>query len=61
MAETPPHAKPATDEAPDRPAPKRRPADREPLWRDALGECLRHLRHERGEKLENVVDRSAGY
>lgn len=58
MAETPSPAKPPTDEAADRPAPRRAPAGSEPLWRDALGECLRHLRHERGEKLADTASRA---
>ncbi|MFD0883343.1 helix-turn-helix domain-containing protein [Streptosporangium algeriense] len=31
---------------------------REPLWRHALGECLRELRHERGEKLSETARRA---
>jgi DNA-binding XRE family transcriptional regulator len=58
MAETPSPANPPTDEASDRPAPKREPAGREPLWRDALGQCLRSLRHERGEKLADTAARA---
>ena len=30
----------------------------EPLWRDALGERLRTLRHERGERLADTADRA---
>ena len=30
----------------------------EPLWRDALGECLRTLRHTRGEKLTDTAGRA---
>jgi len=30
----------------------------EPLWRDALGERLRGLRHERGERLSDTADRA---
>lgn len=30
----------------------------EPLWRDALGERLRRLRHERGERLTDTADRA---
>jgi DNA-binding XRE family transcriptional regulator len=30
----------------------------EPLWRDALGECLRDLRHDRGEKLTDTAGRA---
>jgi transcriptional regulator with XRE-family HTH domain len=32
--------------------------DGEPLWRDALGESLRALRHERGEKLTDTAGRA---
>ncbi|MDN3242073.1 helix-turn-helix domain-containing protein [Glycomyces tritici] len=32
--------------------------DGEPLWRDALGECLRDLRHDRGEKLIDTAGRA---
>lgn len=32
--------------------------DSEPLWRDALGECLRDLRHDRGEKLTDTAGRA---
>ncbi|WP_062357748.1 helix-turn-helix domain-containing protein [Herbidospora yilanensis] len=31
---------------------------REPLWREALGECLREIRHERGEKLAETARRA---
>ncbi len=31
---------------------------REPLWREALGECLREIRHERGEKLAETAQRA---
>ncbi|GAB1818730.1 helix-turn-helix domain-containing protein [Herbidospora sp. RD11066] len=31
---------------------------REPLWRQALGECLREIRHERGEKLAETALRA---
>lgn len=65
MAETLPPTKPPTGEEPDRAAQdratvKREPAEdcREPLWRDALGECLRSLRHERGEKLADTASRA---
>ena len=37
------------------PRPSREP---EPLWRDALGERLRTLRHERGERLADTADRA---
>ncbi|MCC3764150.1 helix-turn-helix domain-containing protein [Glycomyces sp. TRM65418] len=30
----------------------------EPLWRDALGECLRDLRRDRGEKLTDTAGRA---
>ncbi|GAA2167050.1 MULTISPECIES: helix-turn-helix domain-containing protein [Glycomyces] len=51
MAETaaPDHASP--DESPKR-------TEGEPLWRDALGECLRDLRHDRGEKLTDTAGRA---
>ncbi|WP_026928850.1 helix-turn-helix domain-containing protein [Glycomyces tenuis] len=62
MAETlppaqPPTEQPPTDGAPDRP---REPEDgcREPLWRDALGHCLRDRRRERGEKLSDTASRA---
>lgn len=32
--------------------------DLEPLWREALGEHLRRLRHERGERLADTADRA---
>lgn len=35
-----------------------RPADPEPLWRDALGDRLRRLRHERGERLSDTAERA---
>ncbi|WP_066367574.1 helix-turn-helix domain-containing protein [Herbidospora mongoliensis] len=31
---------------------------REPLWREALGECLRGIRYERGEKLAETARRA---
>ncbi|WP_019179973.1 helix-turn-helix domain-containing protein [Microbacterium yannicii] len=38
---------------------ERRPARRpEPLWRDALGERLRRLRHDRGERLADTAERA---
>ncbi|MBW9110736.1 helix-turn-helix domain-containing protein [Microbacterium ureisolvens] len=41
------------------PAKAARPArEPEPLWRDALGERLRNLRHERGERLADTADRA---
>ncbi len=42
---------------PTKPA-ARTPKDPEPLWRDALGERLRRLRHERGERLADTADRA---
>lgn len=57
MAETPPSE--ATDETPAKSAPSDRAADRgEPLWRDALGDCLRDLRRGRGEKLTDTAGRA---
>ncbi|TDD80676.1 XRE family transcriptional regulator [Actinomadura darangshiensis] len=55
MAET---ARPLTpvDDTPDAPAETRRAA--EPLWRDALGRCLRRLRLERGEILTETARRA---
>ncbi|APB00970.1 Transcriptional regulator ClgR [Nocardia seriolae] len=41
-----------------RPAGARKPADREPLWREALGEQLRALRLEQGEKLTETAGRA---
>lgn len=41
--------------------PSRRPLHRpepEPLWRTALGERLRRIRHERGERLADVAGRA---
>jgi transcriptional regulator with XRE-family HTH domain len=32
--------------------------DLEPLWREALGDRLRRLRHERGERLADTADRA---
>ncbi|HEY1093334.1 MAG TPA: helix-turn-helix transcriptional regulator [Glycomyces sp.] len=54
MAETaaPDHASP--DESPKRAEGE----NSEPLWRDALGECLRDLRHDRGEKLTDTAGRA---
>ncbi|MFH8252054.1 helix-turn-helix domain-containing protein [Microbacterium sp. B2969] len=37
---------------------KRTPREPEPLWRDALGDLLRRLRHERGERLADTADRA---
>ena len=36
----------------------RSPREPEPLWRDALGDRLRRLRHERGERLADTADRA---
>ncbi|GAA5205161.1 hypothetical protein GCM10025774_01390 [Microbacterium kyungheense] len=38
--------------------PRTAPRDVEPLWRDALGDRLRRLRHERGERLADTADRA---
>lgn len=43
-------------ETPHEPTAPRRPA--EPLWRDALGRCLRRLRLERGEILIETARRA---
>ncbi|MFG1694161.1 helix-turn-helix domain-containing protein [Nonomuraea sp. NPDC049309] len=45
--------RPQADRAADKPAPAR-----EPLWREVLGECLRSLRRERGEKLSETAARA---
>jgi len=37
--------------------PKPRPQP-EPLWRDVLGERLRRIRHERGERLADIAERA---
>ncbi|MFE7843949.1 helix-turn-helix domain-containing protein [Microbacterium sp. NPDC057407] len=42
---------------PTKPAP-RATRDPEPLWRDALGDQLRRLRHQRGERLADTADRA---
>lgn len=55
MAETTRSLKP-TDETPQGPSAARRGA--EPLWRDALGHCLRRLRVERGEILAETAGRA---
>lgn len=39
-------------------APRTAPRHPEPLWRDALGDRLRRLRHERGERLADTADRA---
>jgi transcriptional regulator with XRE-family HTH domain len=36
----------------------RSPREPEPLWRDALGEQLRRLRHDRGERLSDTAERA---
>jgi transcriptional regulator with XRE-family HTH domain len=36
----------------------RSPREPEPLWRDALGDQLRRLRHDRGERLADTADRA---
>lgn len=36
----------------------RRPAAPEALWRDVLGEQLRRLRHDRGERLSDTAERA---
>ena len=36
----------------------REPEPLEPLWRDALGDLLRRLRHDRGERLADTADRA---
>ncbi|TDC57555.1 XRE family transcriptional regulator [Actinomadura sp. KC345] len=48
------------DETPPEPNAARPPdgAGHEPLWRDALGRCLRSLRHERGETLIETARRA---
>lgn len=38
--------------------PARTPRAPEPLWRDALGEQLRRLRHDRGERLADTAERA---
>ncbi|MFB8145725.1 helix-turn-helix domain-containing protein [Microbacterium sp. NPDC056003] len=45
---------------PTAPAPiaPRAPREPEPLWRDALGEQLRRLRHDRGERLADTAERA---
>ncbi|WP_141584765.1 helix-turn-helix domain-containing protein [Actinomadura sp. WMMA1423] len=57
MAETARPLTPADDiETPREPSAERGPA--EPLWRDALGQCLRRLRLERGEILVETARRA---
>lgn len=36
----------------------RAPREPEPLWRDALGDQLRRLRHDRGERLADTAERA---
>lgn len=36
----------------------RRPSAPEPLWRDVLGEQLRRIRHDRGERLSDTSERA---
>ncbi|MGN8551548.1 UNVERIFIED_CONTAM: helix-turn-helix domain-containing protein [Microbacterium sp. SLM126] len=45
---------------PTKPAPRspRSPREPEPLWRDALGDQLRRLRHDRGERLADTAERA---
>lgn len=43
---------------PSAPRSPRPPRDPEPLWRDALGDQLRRLRHERGERLADTAERA---
>ena len=38
--------------------PSRMPREPEPLWRDALGDRLRRLRHDRGERLADTAERA---
>ncbi len=40
------------------PLPSRPARDPEPLWRDALGDVLRRLRHERRERLADTARRA---
>ncbi len=40
------------------PFPVKTPRTPEPLWRDALGDRLRRLRHERGERLADTAGRA---
>jgi DNA-binding XRE family transcriptional regulator len=51
--------RPAVPEARRPAAPEaRRPAAPEALWRDVLGEQLRRLRHDRGERLSDTAERA---
>lgn len=64
MAETPHPAQSRTGSQTEQPTDtlgdRRREPDgsREPLWRDALGDCLRDRRRERGEKLADTAGRA---
>ena len=40
------------------PLPSRPVREPEPLWRDALGDVLRRLRHDRGERLTDTARRA---
>ncbi|MEU9831355.1 helix-turn-helix transcriptional regulator [Streptosporangium sp. NPDC048047] len=53
MAFSVPPLRPATGRTDPKPSPVR-----EPLWRHVLGERLRDLRHERGEKLSETARRA---
>ncbi|MFC5819678.1 helix-turn-helix domain-containing protein [Nonomuraea harbinensis] len=53
MAPSIPPLRSAIDRTNFKPSP-----EREPLWRHVLGECLRGLRHERGEKLSETARRA---
>lgn len=55
MAEIIPLPTTSAPRAPRSPRPAREP---EPLWRDALGEQLRRLRHDRGERLADTAERA---
>jgi transcriptional regulator with XRE-family HTH domain len=39
-------------------APPRTPRQPEPLWREALGDRLRDIRHDRGERLADTAERA---
>jgi transcriptional regulator with XRE-family HTH domain len=39
-------------------APSRRPPPQEPLWREALGQCLRAIRLDHGETLSETAGRA---
>ncbi|MFC4122798.1 helix-turn-helix domain-containing protein [Nonomuraea zeae] len=53
MTSSIPPLRPAIDRTAAKPSPAR-----EPLWRQVLGERLRGLRHERGEKLSETASRA---